>query len=50
MRAYGEIFPRSRIEATARYAAGEGPEGKVKHGRFVLDGQPMVAMSLELTG
>jgi predicted 3-demethylubiquinone-9 3-methyltransferase (glyoxalase superfamily) len=44
MKAYVEIFPRSRIEATERYAAGEGPEGTVKHGRFVLDGQTMVVM------
>jgi predicted 3-demethylubiquinone-9 3-methyltransferase (glyoxalase superfamily) len=44
MKAYVEIFPGSRIERTERYAAGEGPEGTVKHGRFVLDGQTMVAM------
>lgn len=38
------IFPGGKIEAIERYAAGEGPEDCVKHGRFVLDGQTMVAM------
>jgi len=32
----------------ARYAPGEGPEGTVKHGRFVLAGQDMVAMDSHL--
>jgi predicted 3-demethylubiquinone-9 3-methyltransferase (glyoxalase superfamily) len=44
MRVYAGIFPGARIEAVERYAAGEGPEGTVKHGRFVLAGQQMVAM------
>lgn len=44
MRAYTKIFPDGRIEATERYTAAEGPEGSVKHGRFTIDGQTMVAM------
>lgn len=44
MRAYAGIFPGGRVEALERYAAGEGPESMVKHGRFVLDGQELVAM------
>lgn len=44
MRAYTGIFPGGRIDGVERYAAGEGPQGTVKHGRFVLDGQEMVAM------
>jgi predicted 3-demethylubiquinone-9 3-methyltransferase (glyoxalase superfamily) len=38
------IFPDGRIENMERYAPGEGPNGSVKHGRFVLGGQEMVAM------
>lgn len=41
---YTRIFPDSRVETLERYAAGEGPEGTIKHGRFVLAGQDMVAM------
>jgi predicted 3-demethylubiquinone-9 3-methyltransferase (glyoxalase superfamily) len=44
MRLYTGLFPNGRIESIDRYAAGEGPEGTVKHGRFVLDGQTMAAM------
>ncbi len=44
MRLYTGIFPNGRIDAVERYAAGEGPEGTVKHGRFVLAGREMVAM------
>ena len=43
-RAYSAIFPGSRVDHLEYYAAGEGPEGTVKHGRFVLDGQEMTAM------
>lgn len=41
---YAAIFPSSRIAQVERYAAGEGPEGTVKHGRFLLAGQDLVAM------
>lgn len=44
MQAYTSIFPGGRITRVERYAAGEGPEGTVKHGRFVLAGQEMTAM------
>jgi predicted 3-demethylubiquinone-9 3-methyltransferase (glyoxalase superfamily) len=45
MKAWTAVFPASRVEAVERYGAGEGgPDGKVKHGRFVLAGQPFVAM------
>jgi predicted 3-demethylubiquinone-9 3-methyltransferase (glyoxalase superfamily) len=44
MRTYANIFPASRVDHLEHYAAGEGPEGTIKHGRFVLDGQEMTAM------
>jgi predicted 3-demethylubiquinone-9 3-methyltransferase (glyoxalase superfamily) len=44
MRLYAAIFPGGRIDSVEHYAAGEGPEGSVKHGRFVVTGQDMVAM------
>jgi len=44
MQAYTSVFPGGRIESVERYAAGEGPESSVKHGRFVLGDQQMVAM------
>jgi predicted 3-demethylubiquinone-9 3-methyltransferase (glyoxalase superfamily) len=44
MRFYEDVFPGSRIADVERYAAGEGLEGSVKHGRFVLAGQDLVAM------
>jgi predicted 3-demethylubiquinone-9 3-methyltransferase (glyoxalase superfamily) len=44
MQHYAGIFPDSRVDGVERYRKGEGPEGTVKHGRFVLDGQAMVAM------
>ena len=47
MKLYTSIFPNSQIGTVERYAEGEGAkaaEGTVKHGRFSLDGQPMVAM------
>ncbi len=44
MQTYAGIFPGGRVESTERYMAGEGPEGTVKHGRFTLAGQAMVAM------
>jgi predicted 3-demethylubiquinone-9 3-methyltransferase (glyoxalase superfamily) len=48
MQAYIRIFPDSRIESIERYAADEGPEGTVKHGRFVVAGQEMIAMDSHL--
>src|SRR5690606_22878291 len=44
MRFYTSAFPNSRVEHVEHYAADEGPEDTVKHGRFVLDGQELVAM------
>lgn len=46
--AYTGVFPDSRVDHLERYAAGEGPAGTVKHGRFVLAGQAMVAMDSHL--
>jgi predicted 3-demethylubiquinone-9 3-methyltransferase (glyoxalase superfamily) len=43
VRSYVEIFG-GRIEALEKYTAGEGPEGTIKHGRFVLGDHLMVAM------
>ncbi|MBK7534291.1 MAG: VOC family protein [Myxococcales bacterium] len=43
MLAYAGIFPNSRQDSVARYTADEGPAGTVKHGRFLLDGQDMIA-------
>jgi predicted 3-demethylubiquinone-9 3-methyltransferase (glyoxalase superfamily) len=48
MRAYTRILPGGRIESVEKYAPGEGPEGTVKHGRFVIAGRPMVAMDSHL--
>jgi predicted 3-demethylubiquinone-9 3-methyltransferase (glyoxalase superfamily) len=44
MRLFAGIFPGGRIDSMERYAAGEGPPGTVKHGRFGLAGHEMVAM------
>lgn len=44
MRAWAAIFPEGRVTGVERYAAGEGPEGKVKHGRFALAGMELTAM------
>lgn len=44
METYTRIFDGGHVARIERYRAGEGPEGTVKHGRFVLDGQDMVAM------
>ncbi|MBI1949289.1 MAG: VOC family protein [Deltaproteobacteria bacterium] len=44
MRFLTGIFPGGRIESIERYGPGEGPEDTVKHGRFTLDGQTLVAM------
>ena len=44
MRFYTGIFPGGRIDSAEHYVAGEGPQGDMKHGRFVVAGQDMVAM------
>jgi predicted 3-demethylubiquinone-9 3-methyltransferase (glyoxalase superfamily) len=44
MQTYARIFPGGRIDSVARYASGEGPAGWVKHARFTLAGQEMIAM------
>jgi predicted 3-demethylubiquinone-9 3-methyltransferase (glyoxalase superfamily) len=41
---WSRVFPNSRALDLERYQAGEGPVGSVKHGRFQLSGQHMVAM------
>jgi len=48
MRAYAGVFPDGRVVDVSRYAAGEGPADTVKHGRFVLAGQDLVAMDSHL--
>jgi predicted 3-demethylubiquinone-9 3-methyltransferase (glyoxalase superfamily) len=48
MRAWTALFPDSRVASVERYGPGEGPEGTVKHGRFVLAGQDFVAMDSHL--
>ena len=44
MRAYTRAFPDGRVHDVTHYEAEEGPSGSVKHGRFSLAGQDMVAM------
>lgn len=44
MHFYLGVFESSRMRDVSRYATEEGPEGAVKHGRFVLAGQDFVAM------
>jgi predicted 3-demethylubiquinone-9 3-methyltransferase (glyoxalase superfamily) len=48
MKAWTAIFPGGRIVDVARYEEGEGPTGTVKHGRFSLAGQDLVAMDSHL--
>lgn len=48
MRFYTEVFPEGKILDISRYGAGEGPEGTVKHGRYSIAGQEMVAMDSHL--
>lgn len=48
MQAYAGAFPDGRVVDAALYEAGEGPTGSVKHGRFVLAGQDMIAMDSHL--
>jgi predicted 3-demethylubiquinone-9 3-methyltransferase (glyoxalase superfamily) len=49
LRAYAGILPGAHLADLVRYAAGEGPEGKVKHGRLLLAGQELVAMDSHLS-
>jgi predicted 3-demethylubiquinone-9 3-methyltransferase (glyoxalase superfamily) len=45
MNFYVSLFKNSRINTIARYLPGEnGPEGKIKHAVFTLDGQQFMAM------
>ncbi len=44
MQGYTKVFPEGRVESIERYAEGEGTVGAVKHGRFVIAGQEMIAM------
>jgi predicted 3-demethylubiquinone-9 3-methyltransferase (glyoxalase superfamily) len=44
MKAYAAAFPDGRVVSVERYAKGEGPVDTVKHGRFSLAGQDLVAM------
>jgi predicted 3-demethylubiquinone-9 3-methyltransferase (glyoxalase superfamily) len=44
MRFYAGIFPEGKVESVERYAEGEGPTDTIKHGRFSLAGQELVAM------
>ncbi len=44
MRAWAAVFPGSRIADVTRYEEGEGPVDSIKHGRFLLAGQDVVAM------
>ena len=44
MQFYARVFPEGNVQSIERYADGEGPVGTVKHGRFVIAGQPMIAM------
>lgn len=44
MRFLTGVFPGGSIEQIERYAPSEGPVDTVKHGRFTLDGQTLVAM------
>lgn len=41
---YLRAFPSGQIEALAEYEEGEGPKGFIKHGRFQIAGQEMIAM------
>jgi predicted 3-demethylubiquinone-9 3-methyltransferase (glyoxalase superfamily) len=42
--AYARIFRDACVEALERYAASEGPEGSVKHGRLAIGTQTLIAM------
>lgn len=44
MEFFDKALPNGKILGVERYAKGEGPEGTVKHGRFTVVGQELVAM------
>lgn len=44
LQSYVKIFKNARADAIERYAAGEGPEHTVKHGRISIGGQTLIAM------
>lgn len=46
MKLYTSVFPNSEVGQVLRYSTGEEPdeEGTIKHGSFLLDGQPFAAM------
>lgn len=44
LNAYARIFRNARVEAFERYAAHEGPEGTIKHGRIAIGAQTLIAM------
>jgi predicted 3-demethylubiquinone-9 3-methyltransferase (glyoxalase superfamily) len=44
MRFYSGLFPAGKVDSVERYDEGEGPIELVKHGRFSLAGQELVAM------
>jgi predicted 3-demethylubiquinone-9 3-methyltransferase (glyoxalase superfamily) len=48
LRAYAGILRDAHVEAIERYAAAEGPEGTVKHGRISVAGQTLLAMDSHL--
>jgi predicted 3-demethylubiquinone-9 3-methyltransferase (glyoxalase superfamily) len=48
IRFYAGALPGGAVESIARYEPGEGPEGSVKHGRFRVAGQEMIAMDSHL--
>lgn len=41
---YSKVFPNSKVLQIERYEAGEGTAGQLKHGRFLLNGQELMAM------
>lgn len=41
---YTSVFQNSKIILMERYQPGQGPEGAVVHGKFLLDGQVFIAM------
>jgi predicted 3-demethylubiquinone-9 3-methyltransferase (glyoxalase superfamily) len=44
LQTYARIFRDARVDAIERYAASEGPEGTVKHGRLAIGRQTLIAM------